>query len=97
MALAFLDEIYLDQEYPDPAYRKEAENTTIISVDCLSIQEHCHCTSYGIEPTGNEHSDLSLALVEDQVILTIYNKKGELLFGIPGNYRIRPIRIRSIC
>ncbi|MCK4751106.1 MAG: 4Fe-4S dicluster domain-containing protein [Bacteroidales bacterium] len=77
MALAFLDEIYLDEEYTDPAYRKRRENTTIVSADCLSIQEHCHCTSYGIEPRGNEHSDLSLAVVEEQVILTIYNKKGE--------------------
>jgi sulfhydrogenase subunit beta (sulfur reductase) len=77
MALAFLDEIYLDEEYTDPAYQKRRKNTILISADCLSIQEHCHCTSYGIEPTGNEYSDLSLALVEDKVILTIYNKKGE--------------------
>jgi len=77
MALAFLDEIYLDQEYTDPAYRQRRENTTIISTDCFSIQEHCHCTSYGIDPTGNDHSDISLAVIEDQVILTIHGPKGE--------------------
>jgi ferredoxin len=77
MALAFLDQIYLDQEYYDPAYGARRDRTTIISSDCLGIQEHCHCTSYGIEPTGNEHSDLSMALLDSQVILTIFNKKGE--------------------
>ncbi len=77
MALAFLDQIYLDKEYYDPAYGARRDRTTIISSDCLAIQEHCHCTSYGIEPTGNEHSDLSMALLDDQVILTIFNKKGE--------------------
>ncbi|MCK5065802.1 MAG: 4Fe-4S dicluster domain-containing protein [Bacteroidales bacterium] len=77
MALAFLDQIYLDEEYYDPAYGARRDRTTIISSDCLGIQEHCHCTSYGIEPTGNEHSDLSMALLEEQVILTIFNKKGE--------------------
>ena len=77
MALTFLDQIYLDQEYYDPAYGDRRERTTIISSDCLSIQEHCHCTSYGIEPIGNEHSDLSVTLLDDQVILSIYNKKGE--------------------
>ncbi|MCK5134176.1 MAG: 4Fe-4S dicluster domain-containing protein [Bacteroidales bacterium] len=77
MALAFLDEIYLDQEYTDPAYRQRRENTTIISTDCLSIREHCHCTSYGIDPTGNDHSDISLAVIEDQVILTVHGPKGE--------------------
>ena len=77
MGLALLDMIYMDEEYTDPAYQERRENTTVIVADCLSIQENCHCTSYGIEPTGNEHSDLALALVDEMVILTIYNKKGE--------------------
>jgi ferredoxin len=77
MALAFLDQIYLDKEYDDPAYGARRERTTIISSDCLSIQEHCHCTSYGIEPTGNSHSDISVSLMEEQLILTVFTKKGE--------------------
>ncbi len=77
MALALLDEIYLDEEYTDPAYKSRRDNTTIISADCLSIEEHCHCTSYGIEPTGNEHSDLSLALVEEHLIITSHGPKGQ--------------------
>ncbi len=79
MALAFLDQIYLDEEYSDPAYGARREKTTIISSDCLSIQEDCHCTSYGIEPRANEHSDLSVAVLDKQVILTIHSKKGEAL------------------
>lgn len=77
MALAFLDEIYLDQEYDDPAYRSRRENTTLVSADCLSIQEHCHCTSYGVEPTGNDRSDLSLALVDGHMIIAPFSQKGE--------------------
>ncbi|MEN8227136.1 MAG: 4Fe-4S dicluster domain-containing protein [Bacteroidota bacterium] len=84
MALAFLDKIYLDQEYCDPAYRKRRENTTLISADCLSIQEHCHCTSYGIEPRGNEYSDLSLALVNEHVIVTTHSDKGEFFIESLG-------------
>jgi len=77
MALAFMDQIYLDQEYYDPAYGARRERTTIISFDCLSIQEHCHCTSYDIEPAGNNLSDISVALVDGHVILTVFTKKGE--------------------
>jgi sulfhydrogenase subunit beta (sulfur reductase) len=77
MALAFLDQIYLDKEYDDPAYSARRERTTIISSDCLSIQEHCHCMTYGIEPTGNKHSDISLALIEEQMIVSVFTKKGE--------------------
>ena len=79
MALSFLDQIYLDQEYDDPAYGARRERTTILSFDCLSIQEHCHCTSYDIEPIGNNGSDISVALVEGQVILSVFTKKGEAL------------------
>jgi ferredoxin len=77
MGLAILDLIYIDKEYPDPAYRERRENTTLVSTDCLSIQEHCHCTSYGIEPRGNEYSDISLAQVDEQMIITVFTKKGE--------------------
>ncbi len=84
MALAFLDEIYLDPDYPDPFYRRWRENTTVVVTDCHSILEHCHCTSYGIDPSGNDHADLSLALVQDQVILTIFSEKGEQLLDRLG-------------
>jgi ferredoxin len=84
MALGLLDQIYLDKEYDDPAYGKRRENTTLISTDCLSIQEHCHCTSYGIEPVGNESSDLSLVCIDDQVLLTVFSKKGEALVQALG-------------
>ena len=77
MALAFLDQIYLDKEYDDPYYEERRERSTIISADCLSIQEHCHCTSYDIEPHGNLYSDISMALLEDQVLLTVFTGKGE--------------------
>lgn len=77
LALAFLDQIYLDREYNDPAYGERRERATIISSDCLSIQDHCHCTTYDIEPVGGKYSDLSVVLIEEQMILTVYTKKGE--------------------
>ena len=78
MALAFLDQIYLDEEYYDPAYGARRERTTIISTDCLSIQEHCHCTSYGIDPSRLMNTQTSRwQWSDDQVILTIYTKRGK--------------------
>ena len=77
MALAFMDQIYLDKEYDDPYYGERRERSTIISADCLSIQEHCHCTSYDIEPSGNSYADISMALIEEEVVLSVFNGKGE--------------------
>lgn len=84
MALGLLDQIYLDKEYADPAYGRRRENTTIICTDCLSTLEHCHCTSYGIDPVGNEHADLSLVVLEDQVLLSVYSNKGKSLIKALG-------------
>jgi ferredoxin len=84
MALKLLDQIYLDAEYADPAYGKRRRNTTLIATDCLSTQDHCHCTSYGIQPVGNDHADLSLVLLEDQVLLTVYSEKGKALLKAMG-------------
>jgi ferredoxin len=77
MALAFLDQIYLDREYDDPAYGERRRRSIIISSDCLSVQEHCHCTSYDIEPVGNKYSDLSVVMINESMILTGFTKKGE--------------------
>lgn len=85
MGLAFLDQIYLDKEYDDPAYGDRRDRSTIISFDCLSIQEHCHCTTYDIEPTGDKYSDISAVLSEDQVILSVFTRKGESFIEKLGN------------
>ena len=76
MAQTFLDQIYLDEDYPDPTYRDRRDNCLIISTDCLSIQEHCHCTSYGFQPVGDDHSDLALVSLENQIMLTSFGKRG---------------------
>jgi len=76
-ALGLLDEIYLDESYEDIFYRKRRENTLIISSDCFDIQEHCHCTSYGVKPWSENRTDLSVILSKDTVILRIISQKGE--------------------
>jgi len=83
-ALALLDAIYLDEDFPDPAFAKRRAQSTLISMDCLSIEEHCHCTTYGIEPGCNKMADLSLALLDEQVVLRIYSPKGEQVLESMG-------------
>ena len=83
-ALALLDVIYMDDDYTDPSYSVRRENTTVISMDCHSIQDHCHCTSYGIEPGGSKGADASLAVAGDQVILRTNSQKGAHLVELMG-------------
>ncbi|HLP71901.1 MAG TPA: 4Fe-4S dicluster domain-containing protein [Bacteroidales bacterium] len=75
-ALKLLDSIYLDGEFDDLFYRERRENTTIISSDCFSVQEHCHCLLYGIKPWSSM-SDISIVLLDGTMILGIISEKGE--------------------
>jgi len=77
--LGILDEIYLDPDFRDPFYRQKRENTILITADCFSTQEHCHCTSYGIQPFSDGKGDGSLILLDGMVILTIFSEKGASL------------------
>lgn len=99
MALRLLDEIYLDEEYHDPAYGLRRERTTLVSFDCFSAQEHCHCTSYGIDPAGNEHSDLSAAMIGQEVIVTVHGEKGKGLLekmGLDGQNPPEKEQLRAL-
>ena len=75
--LSLLDEIYLDSEFGDIFYRNRRENTILISADCNSISENCHCLSYDVKPYANEHADIAVNLLDDLIVLRIITAKGE--------------------
>lgn len=72
-----LDEIYLDKQYVDPAYKKNRDNSILIGTDCHTTQEHCHCTSYGVKPYPVENHDLVLSLANEKIFLQVNSDKGE--------------------
>jgi len=77
IALDLLDEIYLNESFPDPYYLYRRENTILIGADCYGVLEHCHCTSYGENPYPTKNYDLVLSLLNDRVYLLGNNKKAE--------------------
>jgi ferredoxin len=79
--LNLLDEIYLDSEFEDIFYRNRRSNTILISTDCFSILEHCHCTSYGIKPYATRTADLAAFHAEGMVIFRTLTGKGEEFIG----------------
>ena len=76
-ALKILDEIYLDEDFPDIFYREKRENTVLIASDCFGIQEHCHCTSYGVKPWSDSVADLAVVKKDNTIILRVISQKGE--------------------
>ena len=78
-ALRLLDEIYLDEAFTDPFYRIRRESTILVSTDCYSAAQHCHCTSYGVRPYPDGHADLGLASEGDNIYLKVVTEKGDRL------------------
>jgi ferredoxin len=74
--LKLLDEIYLDKDFNDIAYKERRENTILISIDCFVTQDHCHCTSYGIKPWSDADSDLAVIRNNDLIVLRINTHRG---------------------
>ncbi len=78
-ALKLLDEIYLDEAFTDPFYRNRRKSTLLVSSDCFSVNDHCHCTSYGVKPYTTEGADIALLSEGDYLFLRIISDKGEEL------------------
>lgn len=76
-AMDIQDEMYLNRDYEDPAYKLHRDNTTLIGTDCHSIQEHCHCTSYNVKPYPQKHHDILLTYFENNITLETNSDKGE--------------------
>ncbi len=76
-ALKLLDEIYLDKEYIDIHYKNRREDTILISSDCITVNEQCHCMSYGVNPYSTSTADIALLYHDGMIILRILTAKGE--------------------
>ena len=77
IGLRLLDEIYLDKDFNDIIYRERRENTILISSDCFSIQEHCHCLTNDVKPFSTTDADLSVIQHNDLIFLRIISSKGK--------------------
>ena len=92
--LSLLDEIYLDNEFCDIFYKKRRENTILISTDCNSINEHCHCLSYDIKPYSDRTADIAINYLDGIIVLRIITENGEDLVNrmpsaaVPGENNI---------
>jgi sulfhydrogenase subunit beta (sulfur reductase) len=83
--LNLLDEIYLDKDYTDIFFSNRRKQTVLISSDCFSIQEHCHCLSYDVKPYSSKTADLSITELDGMIIFRTLNTRGdEFVNMIPG-------------
>jgi sulfhydrogenase subunit beta (sulfur reductase) len=76
-ALELLDEIYLDDKYPDSKYKGKRDDSILIGTDCHDIAENCHCIAYGVEPYPTVNADATLVSLDGELIITVKTSKGK--------------------
>ncbi|MDZ7740143.1 MAG: 4Fe-4S dicluster domain-containing protein [Bacteroidales bacterium] len=74
--LKLLDAIYIDEDYTDETYLLRRQNTIIIGAACHKTAENCHCTSYGVDPWPGTGSDMSMSMLDGNIILSAISEKG---------------------
>jgi len=79
--LELLDEIYLDDKFPDPKYRENRNNTILIGSECHDILENCHCMTYGVNPCPDVNADATLVAMDGELIITAKTSKGKELIN----------------
>jgi sulfhydrogenase subunit beta (sulfur reductase) len=95
--LKLLDLMYLDEKFIDDTYLSRRDNTVLISTDCYITQEHCHCSTYGINPYPSNGCDISLSSdINDHYLMT-WSEKGErFIKDIDSSVKIDLIDKKSI-
>lgn len=80
--LQVLDRALINSDFVDPAYQHWRENTTIISTDCTSIGQACHCTLVGGKPYPENDFDVNLSRLDNFYYLQAGSEKGRQLLDL---------------
>jgi sulfhydrogenase subunit beta (sulfur reductase) len=81
-ALTFLDNALINKDFVDPAYKHWRDHTTIISSDCSSITENCHCNLLGGKPYPESGYDINLSKIDDHFFILSGSEKGNELIEL---------------
>ncbi|MBN2088128.1 4Fe-4S dicluster domain-containing protein [candidate division KSB1 bacterium] len=80
--LQVLDQALINNDFVDPAYKIWRDNTTIISTDCSSIGQACHCSLVGGKPYPEIDFDVNLSRVDDFYFVRAGSEKGQQLLDL---------------
>lgn len=85
-ALVLLDKAMINEEFVDPSYKYWRETTTVISVDCTTIKDSCHCDLIGGLPYPSRGFDLNLSRIDEYYYITAGSEKGDVLLTLIKQY-----------
>lgn len=84
-AMNYLDQVMLEGEFEDPAYRRRREGSVLVSCDCPAVAETCFCTLVGGQPYPTQGFDVNLTPVGEGFIVEVATQKGQDWLGGLGS------------
>jgi len=80
-ACAVLDPLFA-WDYDDKFFQARRANTTVVTMACKNVDEHCFCTSLGLGPEDTTGSDaMLLDLGNGEYEVRTFTEKGKALFA----------------
>lgn len=83
-SLALLDMVFDANDYKDPYYLTNRNNTTIFALACARPQSSCFCTSLEIGPFSKEGADVMVVDMGDKYVFEAATEAGERILGELG-------------
>lgn len=77
-ALKILDNVYLNQQYPDTYYLLYRENLLLVGVDCFEASAVCFCGSM-VDIDETYGADLFITEIDDGFLVDLLSEKAERL------------------
>jgi len=80
-ARTYLDRVFSEGDFTDPAYLARREQTVTISCDCVDCTETCCCTLVGGKPYAEDGYDANITAIQEGYLVDVATEKGETWLG----------------
>jgi sulfhydrogenase subunit beta (sulfur reductase) len=71
------DRVFLKSEPVDPLYKERRDKLVIISSDCPEPEDCCFCNLVGLQPYGEQFSDMNVTQLDTGLLCEVFSKKGQ--------------------
>lgn len=74
-ALQTLDNVYLNNRFPDPYYKVLRENIFLVGVDCQTASDVCFCHCMGVDLEDSYGADIFITELDGRFLVTALSKR----------------------
>ena len=85
-ALEIHDQVFLNQDLPDPLYAEAREKTILVTCDCTGFLDVCFCPAIGEQPYATKGFDVNISPAPRGYVLESGTDRGDALLRSAEQY-----------